>query len=194
MVKRIAVSMLLGLAAAGCGSSDDSGSGGGGIDLSEFGGYCKGTLLVDLDVQVAVAAGTWSGNSLDDFYAPAGTEFLVSPSFDKWRGYVAYKDGNAGKLDDDFSTGLIKDQDFTSDCAVDAYGSGIDVLMKDSHFYANEAQTGAPCVLPAGTQLEQLSFINTSEVATVSAAAIRTECGFDTAYSSDIVYAELLPL
>ncbi|MGE0323494.1 MAG: hypothetical protein AB7K71_07000 [Polyangiaceae bacterium] len=194
MTKRIGALIGLALAASGCGSDGAGSDNGGGFDLSGFAGYCSGTLLVDHDVQIASGAGRWTGTSADDFFAPAGTEFLVSPSFDKWGGYVVYKDGTAGRVDDDFSTGLIKDQDFTSDCAIDVNTYGVDVLMQDSSLYETQALSGTRCVLPAGTVLEQLSFVNSSDAASVSAEAIRTQCGWDTAYSKDIAYGELLPL
>lgn len=194
MSKRIALLATFALAVSACSGSDGGGGAGtGGVDLSEFEGYCTGTLLADFDVQIAVGAGAWSGSSRDAFNAPSGTVFLVSPAFGDWEGYIAYADGKAARIDSDFMTGLVKDQDFTSECATDVDARGVEVLMKDSTFYADEALSGESCTLPAGTVLEQYSFFGGSDAATVSAAAIKAECGWDRAYSDDIATAELLP-
>lgn len=194
MLKRTALLVTFALAVSACsGSEDGGGAGTGGVDLSEFDGYCTGTLLADFDVQIAVGSGSWRGGSQDAFNAPKGTAFLVSPAFGDWEGYIAYADGKAARIDSDFMTGLVKDQDFTSDCATDVDARGVEVLMKDSTFYADEALSGDSCTLPAGTVLEQFSFFGGSDVANVSAAAIKAECGWDTAYSDDVATAELLP-
>ncbi len=194
MTKRIALLAALAFAASGCSGSDGGGGGGGGAeDLSEFSAYCTGTLLVDYDVQIASGSGSWTGSSQDAFMAPAGTHFLVSPAFGSWEGYVTYSDGKAARIDSDFSTGLVKDKDFTSDCAVDESVRGANVLLQDATFYEDETLSGEPCTLPATTVLEQFGFSSFGGPASVSASAIKETCGWDQAYSDDIAYAELIP-
>jgi hypothetical protein len=47
-------------------------------------------------------------------------------------------------------------------------------------------------MLPAGTSFESFSYFGGSS-ATITAAEIEQACGYQTGYSSDFVYAELLP-
>lgn len=190
------------LGIAACSGSDSSGGGpggfGGGSGSVPSGGppavfspYCTGKLKVATDLMKADTAGAWMGDG--SLVAPAGTTFLVGASFSQWDGYLVLTNGVPAQLSSDFQTGLVKDTDFTSDCATDdKLSAGIHVLMGDSTFHAKEDLSDEPCTLPSGTTLTSFSFLNSGTVATVGADEIKTTCGWDTSYSDDIHYAELI--
>lgn len=180
------------LALAGCSSSDsEAGSPGNGPGLEAYSAYCTGTLLTAQKVLTAEQSGVWS--SKDAITAPAGTKVLMTASFDKWQGYYFVSSNRAERVSGDSATGLVKDTDFTSDCATDVNAIGIHVLLQPATLYPNQDLTGEPCVLPAATSFSSFSFVN-GAAASVTASEIETACGYKTGYSKDFVYAELLPI
>ncbi|MCC6900275.1 MAG: hypothetical protein IT377_14950 [Polyangiaceae bacterium] len=180
------------LALPGCSGSDEQAGGGVGKVPAAFSAYCTGTTKVAIDLQEAQGPAVWVGSNATGS-APAGSEFLVAASFDKWEGFVFESDGTPLRLDGDFQSGLVKDQDFTSDCAVDATTPKTDtVLLANSHFYSTESLSGSACTLPAGTVLTNYSFMSAGSVATVGSAEIAAQCSHQKAYSSDIVYGDLI--
>jgi hypothetical protein len=126
----------------------------------------------------------------DGSTAGAGTTFLVSPDFGKWEGYVFASDGSPRKVDADFKTGLVKDTDFTSDCAVDPSASSDKkhtVVLAKANIYANKDLTGTPCVIDAGTELTNYMFEGGfSGPASISSNEIKAKCSLDKGYSSDL--------
>ena len=178
---------------ASCSSSDsDDGSPAGGVDLGVLSDYCTGKLLVEQRVMTAIGHSAWGTKG--SLKAPAGTEIVVGPSFDKWRGFYYLSVGQVGMLSGDSSTGLVKDTDFTSNCATDVNAIGVRVLLQDSTVYPNPDLSGSACVLPAGTSFKSaFSFAAGTPSAAIIASEIKDACGYETAYSSDFVHAQLLP-
>lgn len=176
-----------------CSGSDDAGGTDVGKVPQSFSAYCTGITKVRLDLMKKTGPAAWAGDNTTGS-APAGSVFLVASSFDKWEGFVFDTSGTPLKLHGDFSTGLVKDQDFTSDCAVDAQTGPTDtVLLADSHFYAEESLGGSACKLAQGTELTSFSFMATGSVAQVSSTEIQAECSLSTSYSKDVVYGALVP-
>ncbi len=186
--------VVFSLSLAACSGSDSDGGGHAVAGVpSAFSAYCTGTLKRPVGLQEQDGPAGWVGSSSTG-EAPAGSIFVVEASFDKWEGFVFESDGTPLRLDSEFQTGLVKDQDFTSDCAGDPNApKTAKVLLADATFYPNEGLSGAACTLPAGTKLTSFSFINTGAVATVSAAEIQAQCSLAESYSKDIVYGTLLP-
>lgn len=186
--------LTLALALPACSGSDDDGGGHSVAGVpATFSAYCTGTLKRAVGLQEKDGPSAWMGSSSTG-EAPAGSTFLVEADFDKWGGFVFESDGTVLRLDGDFSTGLVKDQDFSSDCATDASTVDTDkVLLADSTFYADEKLSGTPCKLPAGTKFTGFSFVSMGSVATVTAPEIEAQCALKTSYSNDIVYGDLIP-
>lgn len=186
--------VVFSLALAACSGSDADGGGHtvAGVPAA-FSAYCTGTLKHPVALQERDGPATWVGSNTTG-EAPAGSIFVVEASFDKWGGFVFESDGTPLRLDGEFKTGLVKDQDFTSDCAIDPSApKTANVLLADATFYPNEDLSGEACTLPAGTELTSFSFIATGAAATVSAAEIQAKCSLAKSYSKDIVYGDLLP-
>jgi hypothetical protein len=177
-----------------CSGSDDDGGGPTAASIpATFSAYCTGTLKQPVPIAEQDGPSAWvSSNATGE--APAGSSFLVEADFGKWGGYLFKSGGAVLMLDTDFSTGLVKDQDFTSDCATDATTVKTErVLLADSTFYADSKLGGAPCKLPAGTKLTNISFVSNGSVATVSTPEIEAQCSLEPSYSNDIVYGKLIP-
>jgi hypothetical protein len=201
MVRSSLSFLILGCAVAlGACSSSDSGSSPQGVIPQAFAKYCSGTLKTDQKLMHPMSGGGWQGDGT--VHATAGTTFIVSPDFGHWGGYVLSSDGSVQKIDADFHTGLVKDTDFTSDCATDAAlnaFSNPNVVLAKSTFYAAQDLSGAACTLEAGTTMTNFSYMSggfggsSSAPATVSSAEIKAQCGFDTGYTRDLEYAALVP-
>lgn len=191
MPSRLATALLLvaPLSVAACSSDSDAGPPIS-SDLSRFARYCTGTLKVEKTLMVPVGAAAWMGDG--SAKAPAGTTFLVAEGFSRFEGYVIRTDGSPAKISADFKAGLVKDVDFTSECA-DLAAADRTVLLSDATFFANPERTGTACKLEAATELTSFSFMSSGDYAKVSAEQIKTTCALDVSYSSDIHYGSLLP-
>ena len=204
MIGRALSSLILGctVALAACSSSDGGGGSPQGVIPTAFTTYCTGTLKTDQKLMQSNGAGAWMGNG--SMHASAGTPFLVSPDFGQWQGYVLAADGSATKIDLPFGKGLVKDTDFTSDCATDAALSDSfhqkTVILAASHVYASKDLSGDACTLDAGTAMTNYSFMSgglgggsSSDPALVGSDEIKAKCGYATGYTKDMVYATLVP-
>ena len=191
----LASALLLLHTSTGCSGSDSTGGSVETGSLEAFSSYCTGTLKADVDLMAPDGPGGWFRDGSQGT-ANAGTTFLVGTSFEKWEGYVMLSSGAPRKLDADWETGLVRDSQFTSDCATDEKltdGSDRRVLLAASTFFANPELGGEPCALPVATELTSFGFSNTGSVANVSANEIETQCGWQKSYSADITYGELIP-
>jgi hypothetical protein len=194
MKREAFLALVFSLSLTACSGSDTDGGGHrvAGVP-SAFSAYCTGTLKRPVGLQERDGPSVWMGSSSTG-EAPTGSTFLVEASFDKWGGFVFGSDGAPLRLDGEFKTGLVKDQDFTSDCAVDPTApKTANVLLAASTFHPNEDLSGEACTLPAGTELTSFGFISKGSVAMVSAAEIQAQCSLAKSYSKDIVYGDLLP-
>ncbi len=193
LVSCLALSFLAACSGSGSAGGGAAGAGGSGGAPEAFAKYCAGTLKTEHKLMTAMGPGGWMGDG--SHHAPAGTTFYVAVSFGAWDGYVIQADGTPMQISaPDFMAGLVKDTDFTSDCATDdkKTSSGGSVLLATATFFADAELTGKPCTLDAGTELTSLSFSGGGAVAWVSSAEITAECGFEPAYSEDILYASLI--
>jgi hypothetical protein len=187
-VLAIALSMSL---LAACSSSSDGSSGGStGGSIEAFSKYCTGTLKTEQKLEAASGGGGWVGNGTK---APAGTVFLLSADFGTFGGYVIGADGKPSKIDADFTKGLVKDTDFTTDCVADPKEHQSEVLLADATLFPKEDLSGTACTLPKATQLHNYSLSGGSAVTTMSSQEIKATCGLDTAYSSNAYYGALVP-
>jgi len=202
MAKRILSSLVLGCAVAlgACSSSDGGGGSPQGVIPQAFDKYCVGTLKADQKLMKPMNGGGWMGDGT--LRASAGTTFLVSVDFHQWSGFVVQQDGSVAKIDQDFDKGLVKDTDFTSDCATDAalqpFAQNPKVLLKASTLYPTKDMSGTACTVDAGTSLTTFmyssgGFGSTPEPAQVGADEIKAKCGYESGYSNDFSYGELLP-
>ncbi|MBI2388341.1 MAG: hypothetical protein HYV09_01880 [Deltaproteobacteria bacterium] len=184
---RLAIFLVLAPLAVACSSSSDGGPFAG--DLSAFGKYCTGELKVEKTLMLPNGPGGWLGDGSSR--GLAGSKFIVGERFDKWQGFMILADKTPAQISGDSSAGLVKDVDFTSDCAV-AGAKTAAVVLRDSTFYANAAFTGAPCTLKAATELTSYSIMSDGLTATVSSAEIKATCSVDKAYSKDLAYGMLV--
>lgn len=176
---------------AACSSSSDSGpSGPGSANLAPFAKYCTGTLKVDKALKAPLGPGGWSSSATQ---AAAGSTILVAGDFGKFGGYVIQADGTPMQVDADFMKGLIKDTDFTSSCATDANAGRLTLLSKAT-FYGKADLSGTPCTFDAGTQFSGYSFSGGGDVGQMSSPDIKAKCGFDTSYTKDLRYGNLITL
>lgn len=157
-----------------------------------FAKYCTGTLLVDKRLMKGMGANAWRS---DGSTAGAGTKFLVSPGYGQWEGFLILVDGAPAKLAVDYEKRLVKDTDFTSDCATDpaASHSSREVVLARSTIYPNKELTGTACVLEPGTEFTSYSFAGGFDVvAKVSSPEIKAQCGLDSGYTRDLLSAGLM--
>lgn len=179
--------LVLGALVAACSSSSDGGAFAG--DLGPFGKYCMGELKVEKTLMLPNGPGGWLGDGSSR--ALAGSKFIVGERFDKWNGFMILADKTPAQISADSSAGLVKDVDFTSDCAVTGAKTAA-VVLRDSTFYANEAFTGTACTLKAATELTGYSIMSDGTKATVSSDEIKATCSLDKAFSKDLAYAMLV--
>lgn len=190
-MRGFALALLMPLFVA-CSSSSADGTPGGatGGSIEAFSKYCTGTLKTAQKLEVASGGGSWVS---DGSTAAAGSTFLLSAEFGVFGGYVIRADGKPAKLDADFSKGLVKDTDFTTDCAADPKEHQSEVLLADATLFPKNDLSGTACTLPKATQLHNYSLSGGGEVTTMSSQEIKATCGLDTAYSKDAYYAQLVP-
>ena len=181
----VLVSSIVALSA--CSSDDPAASGAPGASGSDpFAAYCTGKLLVDKNTQEL------NTNTMGT--APAGTTFYVGNQYPAdWLGYIVDA-GVAKAIASGTGAGLVKGQDFSSDCATDAKASAERraVLLLETTFYATTDFTGASCVFAAGTEMTKYS-IRGDVAAMVSSAEIRAKCGWDVAYAKNLAWGTLIP-
>ncbi len=178
-------------AVAGCSSSDDGQPAAAGGAPAAFSSYCTGTLKVEQALMFPEGAGAWSGNGVR---AAVGTEFLVSAEFGQFGGFIIQNDGTPAKLKGDFAKGLVKDTDFTSECATSADDRSKTrfVLLAKAKLFANADLSGATCELDAGTTFENYAYSSGASSASFSSPTLAAKCGFDKGYSNNIVFGSLL--
>lgn len=184
---------------AACGS-DDGGSSSGGTTLNPssnpvFSIYCTGVLKNQMTGMLSENPFAWAAYPGHRSTLPPGTEILLESSFGKINGYAILFDGAISKVDADFSTGLLKDTDYISECPES--GETDLVLLKTSHFFADATLSGQPCAIDAGTTMNSVSLVSNNgksnlNVAEVKSAKIKEICGFEVAYSADMVRGDLL--
>ena len=152
------------------------------------------TATTDWTGSIMEGGGTaWGGANNPN--APPGTRFLLADdsfgSSPKYRGYLFVADGRAAQMSGDFSKGLIKDTDFTTDC--DASKQGRDTLLVAAVLRPQPDLTGDPCTLPAGTDIEKISVTRTAEGPVVFAGAELTAlCGLEKAYAGSVTAVPLI--
>jgi hypothetical protein len=202
MLRRALSCSILGctLVLAACSSSDSGGSPQGVIPQA-FASYCSGTLKTDQKLMTPMSGGGWMGNG--SLHAAAGTPFLVSTEGGQWAGYVVQADGSVDKIDADFTKGLVRDTDFTSDCATDTalhdFASDKNVVLAKSTIYATKDLTGTACTLDAGTTMTNFNYASggfggsSSGPSTVGSDEIKAKCGFASGYTNDLEFASLIP-
>jgi len=136
----------------------------------------------------------WMGDGSKS--APAGSTFLVGAELDLWQGYVVQADGTPARIDADFSKGLVKDTDFTADCATDAKRADALsqhlVLLASATLYPNKDFSGAACTLDAGTELTNYAIGGSNDGVSVSSPEVKSKCAVDQAYSKTLIYGELV--
>jgi hypothetical protein len=156
-----------------------------------FAKFCTGTLTHSTELEVAQPGGGYFGDGSQQ--VSAGTSFLLSDEIQTWQGYVIASDGTPSLLAADFSKGLVEGTDFTSDCAptLTFTTSTHAVLLRDTTLYPDQALTGTPCTLAAGTELTQLEFFGATPNS-VSSKEISAKCGVSTAYAPSFLFGELV--
>lgn len=176
---------------AGCSSSDGGQSTTVGAIPASFSAYCTGTLKIDQELMFPAGGGAWMGNGTK---AAAGTVFLVAAEFGQFGGFVMQSDGKPAKIEGDFTKGLVKDTDFTSDCATTADDRSKTkfVLLAKAKLYPNADLTGTACELEAASTFENYAYSSSGSSATFSSPALAEKCGFDKGYSNDIYFGRLL--
>jgi methyl coenzyme M reductase alpha subunit len=185
------ITVVLGsLSLFACSSSTDDSTTFDPAKLAPFSSFCTGALKVDQSLMTPVGGGVWMGGSL---MASAGTQFLISEDFSKYGGYVIQDDGTPAEIDADFSTGLVKDVDFTSTCATAGSVERFALLVQAT-FYANEQLTGTACTMDVATAfLTSHSYVS-GDPAEFSAPELTSKCGWSVGYTSDGIFATLLML
>ncbi len=192
MSNRMLLAALPFIALAACSSAPENPVG---AIPAPFAKYCTGTLKVDRQLMTPMPPGGWTS---DRTTASAGSKFVLSPSFGHWEGYVFREDGAAAKISTSHSIGLVKDTDFTSDCAIDTSSSGSSdsrrtVLFAKATIFVDKNLGGSSCTLESGTELTKFDYAGGfSGPGTLSSAEVKAKCGWDTGYSNDILYAYVL--
>lgn len=152
--------------------------------------YCTATLSEARLLQIPTTLGAWGDSGL---LAPSGSVILLTSDAAALGGVALLTDGTPVRI----GSGLLPGADFASRCApsTPAPGATRAVLMKEASFYATPSLDGAACTFPTGTGLDVFRFAidASSGLARVSSVQIETHCGFSSAYSRDIVFADLLP-
>jgi len=191
MNPRTALLLALSVTPSIAACSSESGGKAAGAVPATFATYCTGTLKVAKEYMTPAGPSAWSGMGST---VAAGTSVLVSASFDRFEAYAFLADGTPAKIEADFSKGLVAGVDFDSTCS----DKGKDranqrtVLLARSTFFADASLGGTPCALEAGQVLTGYSFSSTGSAATISAPEIKSACGFDKAYTKDVLYATLI--
>jgi len=198
MISRLAQLACLALpliAFAGCSSADSSSGGGAGAIPAAFSKYCIGTLKTEQKIMHPMGPGAWMGTGDK---VGAGAQILIAPDFGSWGAFLMDSNGGPLKVSPaDHSKGLVRDVDFTADCAPAAIPSFSDPAIKrvtlgKATLYANKELTGTACTLDAGTEFSSYMYSGGGDVAEVSAAEIKTKCSFDKAYTKDLLVGELI--
>lgn len=191
----LASCLVLTQTALACGD-DDAAGGGFQTPAAAFDGFCRGVLVTPQNALPSLPAdnGAIAGGT-NNPVAPPGTSFLLATdsfgSKNTFRGYVFVADGRAAQINGDFSTGLIKDTDFTTDC--DPTKKGRDTLLVAATIRPNADLSGDPCVVPIGTDLFELSVARTGQgPITLSGAGLTTLCGFDKGYTDRLLEVDLV--
>jgi hypothetical protein len=189
------ISLALVLSVAACSSSSDGGSGspGGSSEdaLAPFAKFCRATLKTEQKIEKPAGPGGWVGNGTK---VPAGTTILLEYDFKLWGGYVMTNEGPQ-KIAADFTKGLVKDTDFTSDCAKEPdFGSRHLVVLAKSNVFADKSLTGSACVLQPGTDFSDYGFSSGGSGAPsqFQSTQLKTICGFDQGYTNDLTYGNLV--
>ncbi len=155
---------------------------------------CTATLSVARTLETPMSGGGWSGDGT--LHAPVGTTFLLTSDFNTFGGIAILNDGTPAEIDVDFTTGLVAGTDFSSTCApATAPSTTHFVILANSHVYPTAALTGTACVLPAGTELRAYSYesgLDSTTPPQLGGADVQTKCGFQTGYTSDLVYADVV--
>jgi hypothetical protein len=196
IAKLVAVALPL-AALAACSSSTDSGPGTSATIPAAFSKYCSATLKTEQKVMNPMGPGAWMGTGEK---VPAGTKILLSEDFSAWGGYAIKSDGGPLKISAaDRTKGLVKDVDFTSDCApaaVPKFGDATikTVTLAKATFYATKELTGTACTLEAGTEFSNYGITGGGDVSEVFANQIKEKCSLDKAYSKDLLTGGLVLL
>jgi hypothetical protein len=151
-----------------------------------------GTLLTSQSLMKPTSGGAWMGDGSVD--ARPGSQFLVTAEEGTYGGIAFLSPTAPTKLAADFTKGLVEGVDFTSACAP-AKGptdNGHLVVLAKSSLYSNASLTGTACTIDAGTELTSYSVSNFGGPTQVSSPVLQAQCGFNQAFSADLVYANLI--
>lgn len=196
-LRRIAACAFVALAVPACSEDDDAGNGGFKAADPAFDGICRGVLRTSQKAlpSLPVSGGGIGWGGVNNPVAPSGTSFLLATdSFGSkitYRGYLFVADGRAAQMNGDFTEGLIKDTDFTTDC--DATKKGRDTLLVATVVRPNADLTGDACTLPLGTDIFELSVARTGQgPITLAGAGLGTLCGFEKGYTDSLLEVDLI--
>lgn len=155
---------------------------------------CSATLLLSHSLERPVTGGGWFGDGT--LHAPTGTTILLTSDFGTYGGIAILGDGTPVELVADFTTGLVAGADFTSTCAPSTPPSTTHfVILADASVFPTAALTGAACVFPAGTELHAYSYaagLDSTTPPQLGGGDVQAKCGFQTGYTNDLVYADVV--
>ena len=191
-----AVLLFAPLVALACGSSSDDtaqpGAAAGAALPAEYDGLCTGTLLTAREYATpGNGPSAWVGGGEK---APAGTKFLLGYDGSNWgRSYFFLSNGTPAELDADFTTGLMKGVDFSSDCAEPVTSERRRfVVLRSSTLFATEALDGAACVVEGGTAFTAWGFSSNGAVASFQAKELEAKCGYAKGYTKNLTFGTLV--
>lgn len=186
------------------GASGGKGGGGPGKDgggpdapgLTAYSSYCTAKLSKPRAYSRATFTNNWQGSGES---AAAGTEVLLDVRNARFGGFVRLADGQWAQLDVGGETPFVKGVDFESDCAPPE-PPGFDsprvvVTIGRATLYRDVDRTGAPCVVPAGTEIGELAsydWLGGDKPAAISSKKVLALCGFEKAFTADYHTGDLV--
>lgn len=154
--------------------------------------YCTGQTLVSLKVLTSIGGQSWVGAS--DTVAIGSTIYL-GHDFNDWNGFAILDDGQPAILHDETTlSSLVEGKHYTGSCTAPASTTERRaVLLRDAHFFASEDLSGTACTLPIGTEIVGYTYASKAyKKGSLSADAVKSTCGFDPGFSSDVAFAPLV--
>lgn len=180
------------LAASAC-ATDEDGRSGGPADAQAldpvFDNVCRGTMVHAATVLPSQGPGQWGG--VEPPQIAAYQPFMIASSGGRIEGYIALPGNQVGQIQGDFTKGLVKDTDFTTECNLG--GEAKLTALRAATIYPDAGLTGAPCTIPIGTRFPDHAFSRVAGgPATFSSTLLTKMCGFQQGYTADLVYGSLL--
>lgn len=184
--------LVIVLAASAC-ATDEDGRSGGPADAQAldpvFDNVCRGTMTHPATVLPAQGPGQWG--AFEPPQLAAYQPFMLASSGGRIEGYLALPGNQLGQIQGDFTKGLVKDTDFTTDCNL--AGEAKLTNLRAATFYPNPDLTGEACTIPIGTRFPDHAFSRVGGgAATFSSTLLLKTCGFQQGYTTDLIYAQLL--